>query len=150
MMPALVGPAKNISSAMARSVKVASSSIVPVVVGIIQTGQTYLIAERPQGKPYAGFWEFPGGKIESHESAYQALVRELKEELGIAVMSADPLCIYPHTYPDKKVLLHCWRVTAFEGTPIGKEGQQLCWASHQLLTTKKILEGSRKILVECL
>ncbi len=63
-------------------------TVVHVVAGILLRGDRMLIAERPAGKPYDGYWEFPGGKIEENESAHAALARELHEELGIEVVSA--------------------------------------------------------------
>jgi len=92
-----------------------------------------LIAERPAGKPHAGLWEFPGGKREAGESAQQALVRELREELGIETEASRPLIQIRHHYPDANVLLDVFEVTAFSGTPQGMEGQQLAWVKPSQL-----------------
>lgn len=146
MILAPVVQKKNISNVMANWTNETTPPMVAVVVGIIKVNQTLLICQRPPGKAYSGYWEFPGGKIEPNELPYDALVRELKEELGITVLAATPLWEHQHTYPDKKVLLKLWQITAFEGEPEGKEGQALCFASPQALSTKNLLEGNRIIL----
>ena len=87
-----------------------------------------LIAERPAGKPLAGFWEFPGGKVEAGEAAAEALCRELEEELGIEVRGAYRLLRFAHDYPERRVNLDVWRVTAYGGEPSPREGQNLAWA----------------------
>jgi len=86
-----------------------------------------LIAKRPPDKPHAGLWEFPGGKLENRETAQQALLRELREELGIQALSCQPLIQIQHRYPNSDVLLQFFEVTAFSGEPLGMEGQQLAW-----------------------
>lgn len=86
-----------------------------------------LIAERPAGRLAAGKWEFPGGKIEAGETAHQALLRELHEELGVRVTAAEPLVHLLQDYSDRRVWLDTWRITAFEGEPQPHEGQTLAW-----------------------
>lgn len=86
-----------------------------------------LIAKRPLDKHQGGLWEFPGGKVEADECVEVALARELHEELGIHVTQAQPLIQVRHDYPDKRVLLDVWEVTAFAGEPHGAEGQPLAW-----------------------
>ncbi|MGE4476482.1 MAG: Nudix family hydrolase, partial [Stutzerimonas sp.] len=86
-----------------------------------------LIAKRPLDKHQGGLWEFPGGKVEADECVEVALARELHEELGIHVTQAQPLIQVRHDYPDKRVLLDVWEVTAFAGVPHGAEGQPLAW-----------------------
>ena len=78
-------------------------------------GQEFLLAQRPEGKVYAGYWEFPGGKLEAGESVREALVRELHEELGIRVTACSPWLTRQFTYPHATVRLHFWRVTAWDG-----------------------------------
>ncbi len=78
-------------------------------------GREFLLAQRPEGKVYAGYWEFPGGKVEAGESVHAALVRELREELGIAATACAPWLTRQFTYPHATVRLHFWRVTAWEG-----------------------------------
>ena len=75
----------------------------------------FLLAQRPEGKVYAGYWEFPGGKVEPGESVREALIRELQEELGITVTACSPWLTRQFTYPHATVRLNFWRVTAWEG-----------------------------------
>ena len=89
-----------------------------------------LMAQRPEGKVFAGYWEFPGGKIETGETPQQALERELQEELGITVLSALPWCCMVHTYPHAKVRLHCFIVNRWSGNPSSRENQNLQWQDH--------------------
>ena len=86
-----------------------------------------LIAQRPEDKAQGGAWEFPGGKVAVGETPLQGLVRELREELGIAVQLARHLVRYSHDYPDKRVHLYLWRVLAWSGEPAGLEGQPVTW-----------------------
>jgi 8-oxo-dGTP diphosphatase len=78
-------------------------------------GEEFLLAQRPEGKVYAGYWEFPGGKVEPGESVREALVRELQEELGITVTAATPWLTREFTYPHATVRLNFWRVTRWAG-----------------------------------
>jgi 8-oxo-dGTP diphosphatase len=84
-----------------------------------------LMADRPAGKPYPGYWEFPGGKIEPGESVHAALARELFEELGIRVVRSWPWVTLDHEYPHAHVRLHFRRVPEWQGTPEPREGQRL-------------------------
>src|SRR5437868_15512312 len=95
--------------------------IVHAVAGILQKQEKLLVAERPSGKPYAGYWEFPGGKVEKSESGEQAIKRELHEELGITVLTTQFLFTHHYVYPDKQVELEIWLITEFQGRPHGKE-----------------------------
>ncbi len=103
-------------------------SIVDAAVGILlKPDGTVLMAQRPASKVYAGYWEFPGGKIEPDETPSQALVRELHEELGITVLSCLPWCSMAHTYPHARVRLHCFIVDRWTGEPTSCENQILAW-----------------------
>ncbi len=86
-----------------------------------------LLARRHSEAHQGGLWEFPGGKVEAHESAYAGLQRELREELGVELRDARPLIRVRHRYPDRAVLLDIWRVEAFDGQARGCEGQQIEW-----------------------
>ena len=88
-----------------------------------------LIAQRPAGRPMAGLWEFPGGKIESGERPEQSLIRELKEELGIGVREEclAPLTFASHPYPDFHLLMPLYVCRRWEGTVTPQEGQNLAW-----------------------
>ena len=93
------------------------SAVVEVAAAVMlrHGGREFLLAQRPAGKVYAGYWEFPGGKVEPGESVRDALVRELNEELGITVTACAPWLIRTFTYPHATVRLNFWRVTAWDG-----------------------------------
>jgi 8-oxo-dGTP diphosphatase len=93
------------------------SAIVEVAAAVMlrADGREFLLAQRPEGKVYAGYWEFPGGKVEPGETVRQALVRELQEELGITVTACSPWLTRQFTYPHATVRLNFWRVTAWDG-----------------------------------
>lgn len=119
---------------------------VHAVAGILRRGNTVLIAERPEGRPYSGYWEFPGGKIETGETGREALVRELHEELGIEVISVKHLFDHSHVYPDKNVLLEIWLVDQFNGEPHGRESQALRWVTLADMSGLRLLEGNWPIV----
>jgi 8-oxo-dGTP diphosphatase len=97
-----------------------------VAVGVLIRGDgAVLLADRPAGKPYAGYWEFPGGKIEAGESVAQALARELHEELGIDIEVPAPWVTFEYDYPHARVRLHFARVYAWRGAPHARERQRL-------------------------
>ncbi len=93
------------------------STVVEVAAAVMlrADGREFLLAQRPEGKVYAGYWEFPGGKVEPGETVRQALVRELQEELGITVTACSPWLTRQFTYPHATVRLNFWRVTAWDG-----------------------------------
>lgn len=118
-----------------------------VAVGVADNGEgRVLIAQRPVGKSYAGKWEFPGGKLEPGETVFEALVREFREELGMAVESGVELFRHRHRYPDRHVELHVWQVQQFHGEPRGLEGQAVAWVTPPELDDVDFLEGNRLIL----
>ena len=94
-----------------------------------------LLAQRPAGKPMAGLWEFPGGKIEAGERPEQTLIRELKEELAIVVKEdcLAPLTFASHAYPDFHLLMPLYVCRRWEGTVTATEGQQLAWVKPNRL-----------------
>jgi 8-oxo-dGTP diphosphatase len=102
-----------------------------------------LIAQRPAGKHLAGRWEFPGGKVARGESEREALVRELREELGIGVSAAAPCMRLRHAYPDRDVELSLWIVERFSGEPASLDGQLLKWVAPGRLAAEDILEADR-------
>jgi len=105
-----------------------SKPFVEVAAGmILRPDGSLLLAQRPADKPWAGWWELPGGKIEPGESTLQALSRELEEELDIRVTQATPWVTYTHEYSVNIVRLAFCQVTAWEGEPRGVEGQALSW-----------------------
>jgi len=93
----------------------------------------------------AGWWEFPGGKLDGDETPEQALIRELREELGIEVGSVEPLLSYSHDYPEQVVHLHVLRVTSYQGKPAGIEGQPLRWVGVSQLMESGLLPADRPI-----
>jgi 8-oxo-dGTP diphosphatase len=117
-----------------------------VAVGIlIREDGALLLATRPEGKPYAGYWEFPGGKIEAGETVEQALRRELHEELGITIAGAKVWKITEHDYPHALVRLHWCKVTAWSGDFEMREGQSMCWQQLPLDVTP-VLPGAMPVL----
>jgi 8-oxo-dGTP diphosphatase len=95
-----------------------------VAVGVlIRPDQSFLLASRPAGKPYAGYWEFPGGKLERGESIASALARELREELGIEIGPVAPWVVREFDYPHASVRLHFCRVFTWSGVLHAHEGQ---------------------------
>ena len=96
---------------------------------LIDADGRVLIAQRPPGKPMAGLWEFPGGKVDPGERPEDALIRELKEELGIVVNEAclAPLTFASHTYQDFHLLMPLYVCRRWEGTVRPHEGQELAW-----------------------
>lgn len=118
-----------------------------VAVGIIRNALgEILIAQRPDHKYKGGLWEFPGGKIENSETSFQALQRELKEELNIHIIAADYWLQFQHDYPDRVVVLDTWNVTEFSGKPEGAEGQNIRWVSLDDLHQFEFPEGNCFIL----
>ena len=108
---------------------------------------TFLMASRPEGKVYAGWWEFPGGKVEAGESARHALDRELREELGIAVETAYPWINRAFDYAHARVMLRFFRVTAWQGEPHPHEGQGgLAWTHAAQPDVTPILPANGPIL----
>jgi 8-oxo-dGTP diphosphatase len=96
---------------------------------LIDADGRVLIAQRPDGRPMAGLWEFPGGKVEDRERPEQTLIRELKEELGIVVQEAclAPLTFASHAYADFHLLMPLYVCRRWEGTVTALEGQKLAW-----------------------
>lgn len=98
-------------------------------VALIDADGRVLLAQRPEGKSMAGLWEFPGGKVEKGESPEAALIRELKEELGIDTWSSclAPLTFASHAYEDFHLLMPVFACRRWQGTPQAREGQTLKW-----------------------
>ena len=121
--------------------------IVDVAVGVVTRADgRVLLAERPQGKPSAGYWEFPGGKFESGESPREALARELHEELGVELDSAYPWITRIHSYSHMTVRLHIYRVLRWHGEPHGREGQQLAWETPRAHSVEPLLPANHSIM----
>ncbi len=102
-------------------------TVVHAAVGVLRKGRQVLLASRPEGKVYAGYWEFPGGKVEPGEAVVDALARELHEELGITVTHVTPWLTRTHDYPHAFVHLHFYMVWDWQGELHPHEGQQFAW-----------------------
>jgi 8-oxo-dGTP diphosphatase len=113
---------------------------------LIRPDGAVLLAQRPPGKVYPGYWEFPGGKLEPGEAPRHALERELAEELGIVVVSAEPFLEVSHAYPDRQVQLDVWAVAAYTGEPKPREGQPLRWVTVEELADTGLLAADRPIV----
>lgn len=106
-----------------------------VAVGIlIRPNGDVLLGQRPSGKPYAGYWEFPGGKVEPGEAILAALQREFMEELGIEIVTAEPWCGVEHVYAHAHVRLHFYYSRNWRGDPQSLEGQAFAWQGHVAVT----------------
>ena len=124
-----------------------SRNRVEVVAAVLQRPDgAFLLAQRPVGKVYAGYWEFPGGKIEPGESAPHALARELHEELGIQVEHAYPWITRDYDYEHAAVRLRFYRVTRWSGELHGREAQQFAWQHGDALNVSPILPANGPIL----
>jgi 8-oxo-dGTP diphosphatase len=107
---------------------------------------SFLLAQRPPDKIWAGYWEFPGGKVELGETPHHALVRELREELGIDVQTAFPWLTRVFTYPHATVRLNFFRVTAWSGELHPHEGQQFSWQHPAEVLVEPVLPANAPIL----
>jgi 8-oxo-dGTP diphosphatase len=124
-----------------------SKNRVEVVAAVLQKGDgTFLLAQRPPGKVYAGYWEFPGGKVEPGESPSIALARELHEELGIDVASSYPWLTRVYDYEHAAVRLHFRRATKWTGELRGREEQAFQWQRIGAVTASPLLPANAPIL----
>ena len=106
----------------------------------------FLIARRPPGKPLAGAWEFPGGKLDPGEARPAGLARELREELGIEIRDPRPLMRVRHSYPFGEVLIDMWIVNRYHGDPRGLDGQTLRWCAIAELGGADLLPADRPLV----
>lgn len=121
--------------------------MIEVAAAVIQRPDgAFLLAQRPQGKVYAGYWEFPGGKVEPAEAARAALARELHEELGIDVETAYPWITRVFTYPHGTVRLNFFRVTRWRGEPHPREDQAIAWQEPGGTTASPMLPANAPVL----
>ena len=104
-------------------------------VALIDAADRVLLARRPEGKPMAGLWEFPGGKLQEGETPEAALIRELAEELGIDTHESclAPIGFASHAYDDFHLLMPLFVCRVWEGTPAPREGQELAWVRPNAL-----------------
>jgi 8-oxo-dGTP diphosphatase len=113
---------------------------------LLQPNGQVLLAQRPEGKPYAGYWEFPGGKLEAGETPRHALDRELHEELGIVVRRASPWLVQEFVYPHAHVELHFFRVFEWDGELVSRDGQAFEWQYPGRYTVAPLLPANTRIL----
>lgn len=121
-------------------------SVVEVAVGILfQYDGSFLLTSRPEGKPYSGYWEFPGGKLEAAETVEQALRRELDEELGIQIGAVTPWKVEMIDYPHALVRLHFCKVFEWSGTLEMRESQSFSWENLPV-QVRPVLLGTLPVL----
>jgi 8-oxo-dGTP diphosphatase len=121
--------------------------VVEVAAAVIQRADgAFLLARRPAGKVYAGYWEFPGGKVETGEAAEHALARELHEEIGIDACTAYPWITRVYTYPHATVRLNFFRVTAWKGDPHPREEQAIAWQRFGAPLAEPMLPANAPVL----
>ena len=126
-----------------------SMKLIDVAIAVIQqhnNPEIVLIAKRPDDVHLGGLWEFPGGKVEPGESGKQAMIREVKEELGIDVLRSDLLKKIEHTYTDRKVSLSVYLVSRYEGDVTANESQQIRWVNKENLHDYAFPEANQAIL----
>jgi 8-oxo-dGTP diphosphatase len=124
----------------------ANRKVVEVAVGVLlRADGAFLLTSRPAGKPYAGYWEFPGGKLEAGESVEQALRRELQEELGITIAAALPWKTEMVDYPHALVRLHFCKVLEWAGELQMREAQSFAW-SQLPVQVQPVLPGTVPVL----
>jgi len=117
-----------------------------VAAAIFDADRRVLIAQRPEGKHMAGWWEFPGGKVANGESDADALVRELREELGVEARAHREITTMSHEYPDRIVELVLWHASIASGEPRGLDGQQLQWVGCQFLGNVGLLPADLPLI----
>ena len=123
------------------------ASRIHVAVGVlIDSKGCVLLTRRLKGTHLAGYWEFPGGKVESGESVQTALARELEEELGTRIGETVPMMPVSHDYGEKQVLLDVQQVKDWNGEPHGVEGQPLAWVDAGLLDEFQVPEANAEIM----
>ena len=121
--------------------------MIEVAAAVIQRPDgRFLLAQRPAGKVYAGYWEFPGGKIEAGEPADRALARELHEELGIDVRASYPWITREYVYPHGHVRLNFFRVLEWSGEPQPREDQAIAWQALGAAMVSPMLPANAPVL----
>ena len=123
------------------------ASRIHVAVGVlIDSKDCVLLTRRLTGTHLAGYWEFPGGKVEAGESVQTALTREFAEELGTRIGQTVPLMTVSHDYGEKQVLLDVHQVKDWNGEPHGAEGQPLAWVNADSLDEFQVPEANAEIM----
>lgn len=130
----------------AAAAETAAAPIHVVAAALIDADGRVLLAQRPEGKHLAGYWEFPGGKVEAGESAEQALRREILEEIGVRVGAVESLIRIPWNYSSKRIVLDVYRVDSFDGVPHSCEGQPLKWVPATALDPAEMPEADHPVI----
>jgi 8-oxo-dGTP diphosphatase len=117
-------------------------------VALIDADGRVLLSQRPEGKPMAGLWEFPGGKVEDGETPEDALIREIDEELGINTKSSclAPLSFASHAYDDFHLLMMLYVCRRWQGTPAPRENNSLAWVRPQRLNDYPMPPADRPLV----
>ena len=126
----------------------APAAVDVAVAVLLRPDGTFLLAQRPVKKVYAGYWEFPGGKVEPGETVREALVREIREELGVEITAASPWITQVFTYPHATVRLHFYRVTHWQGEPATQphEHQAIAWQALDNLAVVPLLPANTTVM----
>jgi 8-oxo-dGTP diphosphatase len=117
-----------------------------IAVGLLQKKHKILLSQRLDDAFMGGFWELAGGKVEKNETIFNALKREMFEELNIEVISTTPFRVLKHSYPDRKVEVHIFKITDYNNEPISKEGQKIKWVTLDELKNFKLLPTMQNII----
>lgn len=121
---------------------------IEVAAGIlVDVGGKILLTERLGNSPFAGLWEFPGGKLHPRETAEAAMRRELTEELGIVVGACEHFMGLQHEYAERTVALEFFLVRQWQGEPVGCDGQALQWRDPQSIKTSELLPADAPVLL---
>lgn len=121
-------------------------SLMKIVVGIIYKKGSVFITKRLESSHLAGYWEFPGGKVEQGETLEMALIREIKEEVDIIPLQFEFMQEIVHTYPDRKLELYFYSICNWEGLPFAREGQKSKWIKCCDLNVNQFPEASHPIV----
>ena len=120
--------------------------ITPVVIGLLKQDDRFLIAKRPEHVLMSNYWEFPGGKIEDHETQFDALIRELQEEVAVKIIHADFLAQFQAVFPDRIIQLNLWQIKKHLHTPKGNEGQEIRWVKAVEFIDYEFLPSNKELL----
>jgi 8-oxo-dGTP diphosphatase len=123
-----------------------SAPLLVVCAALIDDRGRVLLARRPAGKPMAGLWEFPGGKLQPDETPEAALARELGEELGIEIALPEPLAFASHAYAAFHVLLLLYLCRQWRGEAVAREGQSLAWIAPESLDAYTMPDADRPLV----
>ena len=118
-----------------------------IAVGIIRSQDCQIfITQRGEDSHLAGFWEFPGGKIEAGETPYQTLEREIAEEVDIHIQQSQFLKTFEYSYDDRDITIHAYLVEEWDGVPFAKEGQPSRWIDQEDLNADEFPDANRPII----